>query len=115
MIDIAPTLLDLLGVAQPKEMIGRSLLGSSSGGAVISELAAKKAAIKDGWGVVRDVETHQDEVVAYNGARGSGPTPALAAELKALLDSLEIRETPVNSAVPDPVLAEQLKALGYVE
>jgi arylsulfatase A-like enzyme len=115
MIDIAPTLLDLLGVAQPKEMIGRSLLGSSSGGAVISELAAKKAAIKDGWGVVRDLETHQDEIVAYNGARGSGPTPALAAELEALLDSLDIRETPVNSAVPDPALAEQLKALGYVE
>jgi arylsulfatase A-like enzyme len=114
-IDIAPTLLDLIGVPKPKEMVGRSLLASSSGGAVISELARKKAAIKEHWGLVRDLDTHQDEVVAYNGARESEPPPALVAELGSLPDSLVGRETPLNSAVPDPVLAEQLKALGYVE
>jgi len=114
-IDVAPTLLDLVGVRKPKEMAGRSLLGSSSGGAVIAELAAKKAVIKDDWGLIRDLDTRQDEVVAYSGARESGPTPALVAELGALLDSLEVRETPVNSTGPDPAVVRQLKALGYIE
>jgi arylsulfatase A-like enzyme len=114
-MDIAPTLLDLVGVPKPKEMSGRSLLGSSSGGAVIAELAAKKAVIKDDWGLIRDLDTRQDEVVAYSGAHESGPTPALVAELGSLLDSLEIRETPVNSTGPDPALVQQLKALGYIE
>ena len=114
-IDIAPTLLDLVGVRKPREMAGRSLLGSSSGGAVIAELARKKAAIKENWGLIRDLDTHQDEVVAYSGASGSAPTPALVAELGALLDSLETRETPVNNTTPDPAVVRQLKALGYIE
>ena len=114
-IDIAPTILDLVGVQKPKEMAGRSLLASSSGGAVIAELAGKKAAIKEHWGLIRDLDTHQDEVVAYSGARESEPTPALVAELGSLLDSLEIRETPVDSTAPDPAVVQQLKALGYLE
>jgi arylsulfatase A-like enzyme len=114
-IDIAPTLLDLLGVSKPTEMTGRSLLGSSPGGAVISELAAKKAAIKDGWGVVRDLDTQTDEVVAYNGARESEPPPALVAELGSILDSLEVGATPVDNTTLSPAFKEQLKALGYVE
>jgi arylsulfatase A-like enzyme len=114
-IDIAPTLLDVVGVEKPKAMAGRSLLGSSSGGALIAELTGKKAAIKEHWGLIRDVDTHQDEVVAYSGARESGPTPALLAELASLLDSLEIRETPVSSTGPDPAVVQQLKALGYIE
>ena len=96
-------------------MAGRSLLGSSSGGAVIAELAAKKAVIKDDWGLIRDLDTRQDEVVAYSGGRNSEPTPALVAELRSLLDSLEIRETPINSTGPDPAVVRQLKALGYIE
>jgi arylsulfatase A-like enzyme len=114
-IDIAPTLLDLLGVRKPKEMAGRSLLGSSSGGVVIAELARKKAAIKENWGLIRDLDTHQDEVVAYSDARESEPAPALVAALRSVLDSLEVRETPVNSAGPDPAVVRQLKALGYIE
>jgi arylsulfatase A-like enzyme len=114
-IDIAPTLLDLAGVRKPKEMVGRSLLESSSSGAVIAELAGKKAAIKEHWGVIRDLDTEKDEVVAYSGASESGPTPALLAELRSLLDSLEVRETTVNSAAPDPAVVQQLKALGYIE
>jgi hypothetical protein len=114
-IDIAPTLLDLVGVQKPKEMAGRSLLGSSSGGAVIAELARKKAAIKENWGLIRDLDTHQDEVVAYSGARGSEPAPALVAELSSLPDSLEVPETPVNNTGPDPAVVRQLKALGYIE
>jgi phosphoglycerol transferase MdoB-like AlkP superfamily enzyme len=114
-IDIAPTLLDLVGVQKPKEMAGRSLLGSSSGGAVIAELARKKAAIKENWGLIRDLDTHQDEVVAYSDARESEPAPALVAALRSLLDSLEARETPVNSTGPDPAVVRQLKALGYIE
>jgi arylsulfatase A-like enzyme len=114
-IDIAPTLLDLVGVRKPKEMVGRSLLGPSSSGAVIAELAGKKAAIKEHWGVIRDLDTEKDEVVAYSGASESGPTPALLAELRSLLDSLEVRETTVNSAAPDPAVVQQLKALGYIE
>jgi arylsulfatase A-like enzyme len=114
-IDIAPTLLDLVGVRKPKEMAGRSLLESSSGGAVIAELAGKKAAIKEHWGLIRDLDTQKDEVVAYSGARESGPAPALLAELSSLLDSLEVRETKVNNAAPDPAVVQQLKALGYIE
>jgi arylsulfatase A-like enzyme len=115
-IDIAPTLLDLVRVQKPKEMAGRSLVGaSSSRGAVIAELARKKAAIKEHWGLVRDLRTHQEEVAAYSGARGSEPTPALVAELRSLLDSLEVRETPANPTGPDPEVVRQLKALGYIE
>ena len=114
-IDIAPTLLALVGVQKPKAMAGRSLLGSSTGGALVAELTRKKAAIKEHWGLIRDVDTHQDEVVAYSGARESEPPPALVAELRSLLDSLEIRETPVSSTGPDPWVVRQLKALGYVE
>jgi hypothetical protein len=54
-------------------------------------------------------------VVAYSDARGSEPGPALLAELGSLLDSLEARETPVNSTDPDPAVVRQLKALGYIE
>jgi arylsulfatase A-like enzyme len=114
-IDIAPTILDLVGVRKPEQMAGRSLLGSSSRGAVIAELAGNKAAIKEHWGLVRDLDTHQDEVVAYAGARGSEPTAALVAELESLLDGLEVRETPTNDAVPDSAVVQQLKALGYIE
>jgi arylsulfatase A-like enzyme len=114
-IDIAPTLLDLVGVRKPKEMAGRSLLESSSGGAVIAELAGKKAAIKEHWGLIRDLDTQKEEVIAYSGARESGPTPALVAELRSLLDSLKVRETPVDSTAPDPAVVQQLKALGYIE
>jgi arylsulfatase A-like enzyme len=114
-IDIAPTLLDLLGVPQPKEMVGRSLLGSASGGTVISELAGKKAAIKKHWGLIRDLETQKDEVVAYSGARESERTPALVAELRSLLDSLEFRQMPASDAVIDAKFEKQLKALGYIE
>jgi hypothetical protein len=92
-----------------------SSAGSSSGGAVIAELARKKAAIKENWGLIRDLDTRQDEVVAYSGARESGPTAELVAELRSLLDSLEVRETTVNSAAPDPGVVQQLKALGYIE
>jgi hypothetical protein len=42
-------------------------------------------------------------VIAYNAARASEPPPALVAELGSLLDSLEIRETPVDSTVLEPV------------
>jgi arylsulfatase A-like enzyme len=114
-IDIAPTLLDLVGVRKPKEMAGRSLLESSSGGAVIAELAGKKAAIKDHYGLIRDLDTQKDEVVTYSGARESGPTPALVAELRSLLDSLEVRETMTHGAALDPAVVQQLKALGYIE
>jgi arylsulfatase A-like enzyme len=114
-IDIAPTLLDLVGVRKPKEMAGRALLESPSGGAVIAELAGKKAAIKEHWGLIRDLDTQKEEVIAYSGARESGPTPALVAELRSLLDSLEVRETPVDSTAPDPAVVQQLKALGYIE
>jgi hypothetical protein len=54
-------------------------------------------------------------VVAYSDARESEPAPALVAELRSLLDSLEVRETPVNSTGPDPAVVRQLKALGYIE
>ena len=114
-IDIAPTLLDLVGVPQPKEMTGRSLLRPASGRAVISELAAKKAAIKDGWGLIRNLDTQEDEVVAYNGASESEPRPGLVEELGSLLNSLELRATPTDTTVLNPELEKQLEALGYVE
>jgi hypothetical protein len=114
-MDIAPTLLDLVGIPKPAEMAGRSLLESASGGAVIAELAAKKAAIDEHWGLVRDLDTNEDEVVAYAGASESAPTPDQIAELEALLDSLEMRETPLKSLSTDPTVVQQLKALGYVE
>ena len=115
MVDIAPTVLDFVGVEKPAQMAGRSLLGSSSGAAVIAELAGKKAAIKEHWGLVRDLNTRKDEVVAYSGADESGPRPELVAELRLLLDSLKVRETTIDSAGPDPAVVEQLKALGYIE
>lgn len=37
------------------------------------------------------------------------------AGLSSLPDSLEVPETPVNSAGPDPAVVRQLKALGYIE
>ncbi len=113
-IDIAPTLLDLVGIRKPREMAGRSLLGSSSGRPIIAELAGQKAAIKEYWGVIRDLDARQDEVVAYSGAAESEPSAELVAELSSLLDALDVRAT-VNSAAPDPKVVQQLKALGYIE
>jgi len=114
-IDIAPTILDLAGVRKPEQMAGRSLLGSSSRRAVIAELAGNKAAIKKHWGLIRDLDTHQEEVVPYAGARQPERTAELVAELESLLDAVEVRATPVSSKAPDPAVVEQLKALGYVE
>jgi len=114
-MDIAPTLLDLVGVPTPKEMAGRSLLRPYSDRIVISELARKKAAIKNGWGVVRDLDTHQDEVVAYAGASTSEPSADLIAELGSRLDSLEFRTMTVNNTAPNPDLVRQLRALGYMK
>lgn len=115
-IDIAPTILDLLGIDRPKEMVGRSLLRPSTQEAtVVSELASTKAAIKSGWGLVRDWKTGEEEVVAYTATPESKPSPQLAAELAFVLDSLELRETPRDDTVIRPSLKMQLEALGYVE
>jgi len=43
------------------------------------------------------------------------PTSAAVADLKSLLDTLEIRETTANRLATTPWAAERLKALGYVE
>jgi arylsulfatase A-like enzyme len=114
-MDIAPTLLDLVGVRKPEEMVGRSLLGAPSSRALISELAAKKAAVKEHWGLVRDLDTGLDELVEYHGARGSEPSAELIAALRALLDTLAVRETSIEVADPDPEVVRQLEALGYIE
>ena len=115
MIDIAPTILDLLGLRKPEEMAGASLFGHSSRGPVISELAGQKAVIKDHWGLIRDLDAGEDEVVAYAGARGPEASEELLVELRTLLDSLEVVETTESGAAPDPGVVEQLKALGYIE
>lgn len=114
-VDIAPTLLDLLRKEKPSEMVGRSLLTPTQGEAVISELANKKAAIKSHWGLIRDLDSQKEELVAYGGASEAKPSPELVADLKSMLDSLEIGETPVKSMASDPAVVEQLKALGYIE
>lgn len=114
-IDIAPTLLDLLELEKPSEMVGRSLLGPSRGETVLSELANKKAAIKDHWGLIRDLDSQKEELVAYGGASEPEPSAELVAALESTLDSLEIGETPAKSMASDPAVVEQLKALGYVE
>lgn len=114
-VDIAPTILDLVRIQKPPQMEGNSLLQPLAGGAIVSELAKKKAVIKGGWGLIRDLSTGQEEVVAYSAGHGAEPDPALVEDLRLRLDSLRVRETPVNTEVPDSAVVQQLKALGYME
>jgi hypothetical protein len=67
-IDIAPTILDLVGVQKPKEMAGRSLLASSSGGAVIAELGSLLGSLE-----IRETPVNS-----------TAPDPAVVQQLKAL-------------------------------
>lgn len=114
-MDIAPTILDLVRTQKPPEMAGNSLLEPVPDEAIVSELARKKAAIKDGWGLIRDLDSSEEELVAYSAGHGAAPSPRLVEELRSLLDSLRVRETPINTKVPDSAVVQQLKALGYVE
>jgi arylsulfatase A-like enzyme len=131
LIDVAPTLLDLAGVAPPLDFLGRSLRPALEGGSlaarpVVAELHARHGAeplqrlvAVDG---TRRVTVGADGALTLSeGAGGAGeapPRPATAAELSALLGELApfvvLEREPAQALPPLPdETRERLRALGY--
>jgi arylsulfatase A-like enzyme len=114
-VDIAPTLLELLHIEPPEAMRGASLLSGVTNQAAVSELANHKVAINNGWGVIRNTETGEDEVVSYVDKPNAPASPQLLEELTATLDALRVRATTDGGMELNSELTEELKALGYIE
>ena len=130
LMDLAPTILELLAIPAPKEFEGTSLVGLMSGDdtgnrVVISEQRSLKSWIDYPWKLVRGDETkglqlfnlENDPLEEVNLAQSHSE---LAQRFGALLDArlAENREKEVFELEPgvvDPEHLERLRALGYIE
>jgi membrane-anchored protein YejM (alkaline phosphatase superfamily) len=114
-MDIAPTILELVGIETPASMRGASLLRPSFGSIVIAELASKKVIIQDGWGLVRDSVSAEYELEHYLGDASVVAPKELVASLKSRLDGIESSSMERGVNRIEPEVEAQLRALGYVE
>jgi arylsulfatase A-like enzyme len=140
LVDLAPTLLELLGVPPPRTLHGRSLVpflrrpDDDGDGVVFAELvkrkkgrrfvAARTPTRKWIWHEPPDVPAEVYDLAADPGERQNIATPALLAEGEALRRRYEalgrgatLKPAPATTTAPtlDPETERKLKALGYVE
>ncbi len=138
LVDLFPTLLDLLGVATPGPVDGRSLLRAPADAGRIVYLETLNTYIDNGWAPLYAARRHRDKYVRaprpeyYDLAADPGedcdllagkgsehPAPAagagaLAAFLARRLAAQPDAREAARTFRPDPEVARQLEALGYL-
>ena len=130
LLDVAPTILELLGIAVPETMLGESLTPLIGGGGVpltaVSEMEEYKSLIKPPRKLIVDASTRhlslydlsQDpsETTDISEAN-SGEARQLYRDLAAELESSDFGDVSGIATEPpsDEKLVDQLRALGYVE
>jgi arylsulfatase A-like enzyme/Flp pilus assembly protein TadD len=128
-VDVAPTVLDLLGLTPPPEVPGRSLLPLIAGGSATpaaSYFEALSSSLNQGWAPLRGVIDGELKYVdlplpeMYDMAADPGETRNLAAarpgeleRLRALLSRLRSGERDVQRSPEEASTMEGLRALGY--
>jgi arylsulfatase A-like enzyme len=130
LMDLGPTILELLGVPLPSQFEGRSLLGLISGTEtadrpVISEQRNLKSWLEYPFKLVRGASSdalqlfdlaidplEQDNVAVAR----SDVALRLGAQLDARIAGYPLRNVPeLEPGISDPELLERLRALGYIE
>ncbi len=132
LLDVAPTLLDLLGLPVPAGMSGRSLVPALATGAIEAKegvyMEANHPAGTHGWSALRALRTAEWKFVRAPRSElydlRSDPAeardrireePDVAARMDRTLLEMERRSAPVGeSAPPVPEAGPMLSALGYV-
>ncbi|MDG2303221.1 MAG: sulfatase [Candidatus Binatia bacterium] len=136
-VDLAPTLLELVGQSAPEDIDGRSLAGALRGEPLEDRLyfAEMNEPLwdKDPTEIRRrDVAVYEGDVKAVHDRKGSrafdlaadplaqSPLPAESrpqrvAELEALAEAYHVGRRDHSGQVKDPAVAEELRALGYLE
>ena len=128
-VDVAPTVLDLLGLPPPPEVPGRSLLPLIAGGSptpAASYFEALSSSLNQGWAPLRGVIDGELKYVdlplpeLYDMAADPAETRNLAAarpgdieRLRALLSRLRSGERGVERSPEEASTVEALRALGY--
>lgn len=130
LMDVAPTLLDVLGAPGEPRFRGSSLAGWVDGGTapirpVVSEIETLKAYVEWPWKLVWNFRSDRREL--YDLARDPGEgvdvidthaeqADALQRRLRAALREPDSRSVPELDGAPlDEAHAERLRALGYLE
>ena len=129
-VDVLPTVLDLVGVAPPADLPGRSLAPSMAGRSLPSPtlyFEALSASLNQGWaplrGVTRDGLKYVDLPIPelYDLAADPGESRNLAASrpadferLRGLLADMRKGERAVTREAEEASAVERLRALGYV-
>jgi len=128
-VDVAPTVLDLLGLPPPPEISGRTLLPLIAGGAVPSApsyFEALSSSLNQGWAPLRGVIDGELKYIdlplpeLYDMGADPGETRNLAASrasdldrMRGLLARIRSGERGVQRSPEDASTIERLRALGY--
>jgi arylsulfatase len=122
LLDVSPTLLELVGARAPEGMLGSSLMRGLEGRTVFAETsrqASLRAAVKGPWKLVRDLETGEELLYYATDRTPVTEAPPELEELRAELDAwiLALGSSARESAEVEisAELAEQLGELGYTE
>jgi arylsulfatase A-like enzyme len=133
LVDVAPTILELVDIEAPKTFLGRSLVRGMDGSAAledgepVSEINRQRSLIRDPWKIILDLKT--GDLSLFNMESDPGETmnvaseqPEIAAGLRARLleivsghEDKDLDMDAAAEAVRDVELRKQLSALGYVE
>ena len=129
-IDIAPTILDAIGLAKPADLPGRTLLGAANGEALAVEPAyfeAMSSALNRGWaplaGMVRDryklidlpVPELFDLVSDPHESRNlAASEPQALGGIRTRLEQLRTADRGLARPGESPEARERLRALGYI-
>ncbi len=141
LMDVAPTLLELVGLPAPESYMGTSLLPFAridgegldvpEPSAIVSEMYTLKSLIDPPWKIIKEYPDGKRQlakapIVLYDIESDPGETrnlaaqnPETAARLEAMLEATIARDAreqvrDVPKVVNDPELRRQLEALGYV-
>jgi len=133
LMDVAPTILELVGIPRPESFLGRSLVAEITGSGTIedrdpvSEIGRKRSLVRYPWKIIVDMK--KNELLLFNLSSDPGETRNLeseeievAADLRtrilrilAGLEDANLDVDAVAESVEDKELREQLRALGYIE
>jgi len=133
LMDVAPTILELVGMAGPESFLGRSLVPEITGSGPIedrdpvSEIGRQRSLVRYPWKIVVDMKTKGYSL--YNLESDPGEARNLESEefeiasemrvqLLHILAGFEDEDLDVDAvaeSVEDKNLRDQLRALGYIE
>lgn len=127
-IDIVPTVLDALGAEIPRELPGRSLLGSAGGAsAAPAYFESLSTSLNQGWAPLRGVSDGRFKYIdlpvpeLYDLRDDPGERKSLVAREPEILDRLRsmlsrerARDRGIARGAEDAATLERLRALGYV-